>query len=107
MPDGSGGFDLDPDAVRTGAARFGPAGDETKLRELRDAWHAASQAIGPVTTNGNNAAKDTVSTWTGDSATAFAEQWKKFTEGDEAYLKSLADAAKALGDSCDQTALDV
>ncbi|HET6705367.1 MAG TPA: toxin glutamine deamidase domain-containing protein, partial [Amycolatopsis sp.] len=84
-----------------------PEGDETKLRALRDAWHTASAAIGPVSETGNQAASGIRDNWTGDGADAFAEQWKKFVEGDEAYFKQLADAAKALGDSCDQTALDV
>ncbi|WP_412152458.1 toxin glutamine deamidase domain-containing protein [Amycolatopsis mediterranei] len=84
-----------------------PEGDETKLRALRDAWHTASSAIGPVAETGNQAASGVRDNWTGDGADAFAEQWKKFVEGDEAYFKQLADAAKALGDSCDQTALDV
>ncbi|MEU4518464.1 toxin glutamine deamidase domain-containing protein [Amycolatopsis sp. NPDC024027] len=84
-----------------------PEGDETKLRALRDAWHTASSAIGPVSETGGQAASGIRDNWTGDGADAFAEQWKKFVEGDEAYFKQLADAAKALGDSCDQTALDV
>jgi uncharacterized protein YukE len=84
-----------------------PEGDETKLRALRDAWHASSTAIGPVAEAGNQAAGGIRDNWTGDGADAFAEQWKKFVEGDEAYFKQLADATKALGDSCDQTALDV
>ena len=84
-----------------------PEGDEDKLRALRDAWHVASKSITPVAEIGSNAASEVVANWTGDSATAFAEQWKKFTDGDEAYFKSLADAAQALGDSCDQTALDI
>ena len=84
-----------------------PEGDETKLRALRDAWHAASSAIGPVSETGNQAASGVRDNWTGDGADAFVEQWKKFVEGDEAYFKQLADASKALGDSCDQTALDV
>ena len=84
-----------------------PEGDEDKLRALRDAWHVASKAISPVSDIGSKAAGDVTANWTGDSATAFAEQWRKFVDGDEAYFKSLADAAKALGDSCDQTALDI
>ncbi|MEU4248508.1 toxin glutamine deamidase domain-containing protein [Amycolatopsis sp. NPDC026612] len=84
-----------------------PEGDETKLRALRDAWHTASSAIGPVSETGGQAASGIRDNWTGDGADAFAEQWKKFVEGDEAYFKQLADATKALGDSCDQTALDV
>ncbi|MDT7724706.1 MAG: hypothetical protein QOI21_1282 [Actinomycetota bacterium] len=84
-----------------------PEGDEDKLRALRDAWLVASKSITPVAEIGSKAASEVVANWTGDSATAFAEQWKKFTEGDEAYFKSLADAAQALGDSCDQTALDI
>jgi hypothetical protein len=84
-----------------------PEGDEDKLRALRDAWHVASKAISPVSEIGSKAAGDVTANWTGDSATAFAEQWRKFVDGDEAYFKSLADAAKALGDSCDQTALDI
>jgi len=84
-----------------------PEGDETKLRALRDAWHTASSAIGPASDAGNQAAQGIGANWTGDGADAFAEQWKKFVEGDEAYFKQLADATKALGDSCDQTALDV
>jgi uncharacterized protein YukE len=84
-----------------------PEGDEDKLRALRDAWHVASKSITPVAEIGSKAASEVVANWTGDSATAFAEQWKKFTDGDEAYFKSLADAAQALGDSCDQTALDI
>ncbi|WP_244885501.1 toxin glutamine deamidase domain-containing protein [Amycolatopsis vancoresmycina] len=84
-----------------------PEGDETKLRALRDAWHTASSAIGPVSETGTQAASGIRDNWTGDGADAFAEQWKKFVEGDEAYFKQLADAAQALGDSCDQTALDV
>nr|WP_304532905.1 toxin glutamine deamidase domain-containing protein [Amycolatopsis sp. CA-126428] len=84
-----------------------PEGDETKLRALRDAWHTASSAVGPVAETGGQAASGIRDNWTGDGADAFAEQWTKFVEGDEAYFKQLADAAKALGDSCDQTALDV
>lgn len=84
-----------------------PEGDEDKLRALRDAWYVASKSINPVAEIGSNGASEVTANWTGDSATAFAEQWKKFTDGDEAYFKSLADAAQALGDSCDQTALDV
>jgi uncharacterized protein YukE len=84
-----------------------PEGDEDKLRALRDAWHVASKALSPVSEIGSKAASEVTANWTGDSATAFAEQWKKFVDGDEAYFKSLADAAKALGDSCDQTALDI
>ncbi|SDX31809.1 Papain fold toxin 1, glutamine deamidase [Amycolatopsis xylanica] len=84
-----------------------PEGDEDKLRELAKAWHSASEALSPVAQMGSTAAKDILANWTGDSAQAFGEQWKKFVDGDEAYFKSLGDAAKALGDSCDQTALDV
>ena len=84
-----------------------PEGDETKLRALRDAWHTASTALGPATDAGNQAASGIRDNWTGDGADAFVEQWKKFVEGDEAYFKQLADATKALGNSCDQTALDV
>ncbi|WP_414641821.1 WXG100 family type VII secretion target, partial [Amycolatopsis sp.] len=84
-----------------------PEGDETKLRALRDAWHQASSAIAPATEAGNQAASGIRDNWTGDGADAFVEQWKKFVDGDEAYFKQLADATKALGDSCDQTALDV
>jgi hypothetical protein len=84
-----------------------PEGDEDKLRALRDAWHVAAKSIGPVAEIGTKGAGDVTANWTGDSATAFAEQWKNFTDGDEAYFKSLTDAAQALGDSCDQTALDV
>ena len=84
-----------------------PEGDETKLRALRDAWHAASSAITPVVDTGNQASKEILANWTGDAAQAYAEQWKKFVDGDEAFFKQLTDATKALGDSCDQTALDV
>ena len=84
-----------------------PEGDETKLRALRDAWHNASNAITPATDMGNKASAGVLENWTGEGAKAFEEQWKKFVDGDEAYFKSLADAAKALGDSCDQTALDI
>ncbi|WP_410667105.1 toxin glutamine deamidase domain-containing protein [Amycolatopsis sp. cmx-4-68] len=84
-----------------------PEGDETKLRALRDAWHTASSSIAPASEAGNQAASGIRDNWTGDGADAFVEQWKKFVEGDEAYFKQLADATKALGDSCDQTALDV
>src|SRR5207248_732344 len=73
-----------------------PEGDETKLRALRDAWHTASSAIGPASDAGNQAAQGIHDNWTGDGADAFAEQWKKFVEGDDAYFKQLADATKAL-----------
>ncbi|WP_370950484.1 toxin glutamine deamidase domain-containing protein [Amycolatopsis sp. cg5] len=84
-----------------------PEGDEDKLRELAKAWHSASDALNPVAQMGSTAVKDILTNWSGDSAQALGEQWKKFVDGDEAYFKSLGDAAKALGDSCDQTALDV
>src|SRR5436305_747895 len=84
-----------------------PEGDEDKLRALRDAWHTASSSIAPASEAGNQAASGIRDNWTGTGADAFAEQWKKFVDGDDAYFKQLADATKALGDSCDQTALDV
>ncbi|WP_344422039.1 ADP-ribosyltransferase [Amycolatopsis minnesotensis] len=84
-----------------------PEGDETKLRELGDAWHTAAEAVAPATDAGDQAVSAAVTAWTGESAEAFEELWKKFAEGDEAYPKSLAEAANALGDLCDQTALDV
>src|SRR3954454_24236300 len=84
-----------------------PEGDEDKLRALRDAWHQASSSIGPVADLGSKGAGEILGGWTGEGATAFGEQWKKFVEGDDAYFKSLSDAAKALGDSADATALDI
>ncbi|MFC4084091.1 WXG100-like domain-containing protein [Amycolatopsis samaneae] len=84
-----------------------PEGDEDKLRALRDAWHNASNAIPQASQIGTTAASGVLNDWSGDGAQAFGEQWKKFVEGDEAYFKNLTEACKALGDSCDQTALDV
>ncbi|MFJ8910665.1 toxin glutamine deamidase domain-containing protein [Amycolatopsis sp. NPDC102389] len=84
-----------------------PEGDEDKLRELRDAWHNASKAIQPIADTATKGATEVLGGWTGEGAEKFAEAWKKFVEGDEAYFKSLADSSKALGDSCNATALDV
>ncbi|MFK0243242.1 toxin glutamine deamidase domain-containing protein [Amycolatopsis azurea] len=84
-----------------------PEGDEDKLRELRDAWHNASKAVQPIADTATKGATEILGGWTGEGAEKFAEAWKKFVEGDEAYFKSLADSSKALGDSCNATALDV
>ncbi|WP_407925080.1 WXG100 family type VII secretion target, partial [Amycolatopsis pittospori] len=84
-----------------------PEGDEDKLRELRDAWHNASKAVQPIADTATKGATEVLGGWTGEGAEKFAEAWKKFVEGDEAYFKSLADSSKALGDSCNATALDV
>ncbi|MFD6065609.1 WXG100-like domain-containing protein [Amycolatopsis lurida] len=84
-----------------------PEGDEDKLRELRDAWHNASKAIQPIADTATKGATEVLGGWSGQGAEKFAEAWKKFVEGDEAYFKSLADSSKALGDSCNATALDV
>ncbi|WP_158852593.1 WXG100 family type VII secretion target [Saccharothrix deserti] len=84
-----------------------PEGDEDELRELRDAWHRAAEAIPQVSSTADRGATGVLDGWTGDSAEAFEEVWKKYVEGDEAYFKSLTEACQALGDSCDATALDV
>lgn len=84
-----------------------PEGDEDKLRELRDAWHNASKAVQPIADTATKGATEILGGWTGEGAEKFAEAWKKFVEGDEAYFKSLADSSQALGDSCNATALDV
>ncbi|MEV7551697.1 toxin glutamine deamidase domain-containing protein [Amycolatopsis sp. NPDC089917] len=84
-----------------------PEGDEDKLRELRDAWHNASKAIQPIADTATKGATEVLGGWSGQGAEKFAEAWRKFVEGDEAYFKSLADSSKALGDSCNATALDV
>jgi len=84
-----------------------PEGDEDKLRDLRDAWHNASKAIQPIADTATKGATEVLGGWSGQGAEKFAEAWKKFVEGDEAYFKSLADSSKALGDSCNATALDV
>lgn len=84
-----------------------PEGDEDKLRALRDVWHAAAAAITPVTDSGNTAAREVLAAWNGDDAEAFDEFWKKFVDGDDAYLTSLGKACEALGKACDKTALDV
>ncbi|WP_039794038.1 NAD--arginine ADP-ribosyltransferase [Amycolatopsis alba] len=84
-----------------------PEGDEDKLRDLRDAWHNASKAVQPIADTATKGATEVLGGWTGEGAEKFAEAWKKFVEGDEAYFKSLADSSKALGDSCNATALDV
>ncbi|MFD0810731.1 toxin glutamine deamidase domain-containing protein [Amycolatopsis umgeniensis] len=84
-----------------------PEGDEDKLRELRDAWHNASKAVQPIADTATKGATEVLGGWTGEGAEKFAEAWKKFVEGDDAYFKSLADSSKALGDSCNATALDV
>ncbi|WP_410661298.1 toxin glutamine deamidase domain-containing protein [Amycolatopsis sp. lyj-112] len=84
-----------------------PEGDEDKLRDLRDAWHNASKAVQPIADTATKGATEVLGSWTGEGAEKFAEAWKKFVEGDEAYFKSLADSSQALGDSCNATALDV
>ena len=84
-----------------------PEGDEDKLRELRDAWVAAAEALGPVVEKANGAATEALSTWTGQPAVQFQQMWDKFVTGDEAYFTNLTNACNALAKSADSTALDV
>ncbi|NIH77686.1 WXG100-like domain-containing protein [Amycolatopsis viridis] len=84
-----------------------PEGDEDKLREVRDAWLAARDALGPVVDKANGAAAEALSTWTGQPAIGFQKMWDKFVTGDEAYFGNLAGACQALAQSADSTALDV
>ncbi len=84
-----------------------PEGDEDRLRQLRDAWHQAAQAIPGVSGTANQGAQEALENWDGAAAQAFGELWKKFVDGDGAYFTSLAQACQALGDSAEATALDV
>nr|WP_199442539.1 toxin glutamine deamidase domain-containing protein [Umezawaea beigongshangensis] len=84
-----------------------PEGDEDKLRDLRDAWHRAADAVPGVSSTADGGARSILDGWTGDGAEAFEEVWKKYVEGDDAYFTSIVEACRALGDSCDATALDV
>ncbi|TVT14928.1 NAD:arginine ADP-ribosyltransferase with a RelA/SpoT domain protein, partial [Amycolatopsis rhizosphaerae] len=84
-----------------------PEGDEDKLRLLAEAWHQASSALQPVVQTGTNAVSGALANWTGQGALAVDEQWQKFVMGDDAYFKALTDASAALGNACEQTALDV
>ena len=84
-----------------------PEGDEDKLRELRDAWQAAAEALEPIVEAANDASGEVLSTWTGQSAIQFQTMWDKFVTGDEAYFTNLLNACNALAKSADSTALDV
>ncbi|GAB3573991.1 hypothetical protein GCM10027445_34140 [Amycolatopsis endophytica] len=84
-----------------------PEGDEDKLRELRDAWQAAAEALEPIVEQANSATSEVLSTWTGAPAIQFQQLWDKFVTGDEAYFINLTNACNALAKSADSTALDV
>ncbi|WP_244991284.1 WXG100-like domain-containing protein [Saccharothrix coeruleofusca] len=84
-----------------------PEGDEDLLRDLRDAWHRAAEAIPDVSSTADQGASSVIGVWTGESAAAFERAWRGYVDGDEAYFTSLTEACRALGDACDATALDV
>lgn len=84
-----------------------PEGDEDKLRELRDAWPHAAEAILPVVDTGNAATREVLGSWTGESAQAFDAARKKLIEGDQAAFTLLENSCNSLAKACDQTALDV
>src|SRR5215217_1819368 len=91
-----------------------PEGDEDQLRINRDAWHAASkELLAGIADKGNNATQVTLAApgagdpWSGDGAEAFRALTQKFLSGDQSPVKLLSGAAKALGDSSNETALEI
>lgn len=84
-----------------------PEGDEDKLRELRDAWTEAAQALPDAMDAGNAAARDVLASWQGEAAQRFDETWKKFTAGESPVFTSLGDSCNGLAEACDKTALDI
>ncbi|TWF91638.1 toxin glutamine deamidase domain-containing protein [Saccharopolyspora dendranthemae] len=84
-----------------------PEGDEDKLRELRDAWTEAAQALPDAMDAGNAAAREVLASWQGEAAQKFDETWKKFTAGESPVFTSLGDSCNGLAEACDKTALDI
>ncbi|MEU0462596.1 hypothetical protein ABZ215_01175 [Amycolatopsis sp. NPDC006131] len=90
-----------------------PEGDEDLLRVMRDGWAAAAQGSADVQSLFTTLMQQTPNPptakvlWTGDGATAFMENAKKFVEGDKAYFPSLQKVCQALSDACGNAANEV
>ncbi len=84
-----------------------PEGDEDALRRMAHAWHATADSINEVIADGNRGSQQVKSAMEGQTADAFAKLWAQIGEGGEAALPKLRDACKQLGDSCDETALEL
>lgn len=84
-----------------------PEGDETALRRMADAYRTAGEGVKAVIDEANGAASTVVSSQTGQAVQAFQDYWKKFADGDEAYLPKLQKICEQLAESCDSTALEV
>lgn len=84
-----------------------PEGDEDALRRMRDAYTAAAVSVREVGTDGDTAARRVGYAMEGDTATAFAAYWKRYTGAEDAYLPQLVQLCTELASSCDATALDV
>ena len=84
-----------------------PEGDETALRRMADAYRTAAEGVKAVIDEANGAASTVVSSQTGQAVQAFQDYWKKFADGDEAYLPKLQKICEQLAESCDGTALEV
>ncbi|WP_026422138.1 toxin glutamine deamidase domain-containing protein [Actinokineospora inagensis] len=85
-----------------------PDADESKLRELADAWDTTAQRLsGELRPELLKAVQTIMGTFSGSAERAFAQQMAPFVEGSDNYLDAAAEQFHALGTFLRDLAVDV